>query len=92
MMNLRMNIWVEKQKNVKIKNPDYTLNSSRLDYFVLTEDHALMGGIMLFASGGILYLVFEDVAPQAKLEKHWMPALGAIFGFVLGLAGHLAVT
>ncbi|HBF06640.1 MAG TPA: divalent cation transporter [Gammaproteobacteria bacterium] len=61
-------------------------------YFVLTEDHALMGGIMLFASGGILYLVFEDVAPQAKLEKHWMPALGAIFGFVLGLAGHLAVT
>lgn len=49
---------------------------------------ALLGSILLFAAGGILYLVFEDVAPQAKLERHWAPPLGAVAGFALGLAGH----
>jgi ZIP family zinc transporter len=43
----------------------------------LAEHKALLGGITLFASGSILYLVFQDVAPQAKLERHWGPALGA---------------
>ncbi len=44
---------------------------------------------MLFASGGILYLIFQDIAPQVRVEKHWLPPLGAIAGFLLGLIGHL---
>lgn len=44
---------------------------------------------MLFAAGGILYSVFQDIAPQAKLNKHWLPTLGAVLGFALGLAGFM---
>ncbi|MFH1311719.1 MAG: divalent cation transporter [Candidatus Eisenbacteria bacterium] len=44
---------------------------------------------MLFAAGGILYLTFQDIAPQAKLERHWAPAIGAVAGFLFGLVGQL---
>lgn len=66
--------------------------SGLLGFYYLPDRPELLGMIMLFASGGIIYLVFEDVAPQAKLANHWSPALGAVFGFLLGLAGHLAVS
>lgn len=49
----------------------------------------VLGTIMLFASGGILYLTFQDIAPRAKLEHDWAPALGAVAGFMLGLLGHV---
>ena len=52
---------------------------------------AALGGIMLFAAGGILYLTFQDIAPQARLERHWGPPLGAVAGFMLGLLGHAFV-
>jgi len=58
----------------------------------LADQQAVLGFIMLFASGGILYLVFQDIAPQAQLERHWAPSLGAVAGFLLGVMGHLAVT
>lgn len=48
-----------------------------------------LGGMMLFAAGGILYLTFEDIAPQAHLARRWAPALGAVAGFALGLAGQM---
>lgn len=55
----------------------------------LSQMQELLGVLMLFASGGILYLVFQDIAPQARLERHWAPGLGAVAGFLLGLTGHL---
>ncbi|MFP7674387.1 ZIP family metal transporter [Marivita sp. S0852] len=58
--------------------------------FVLTNAPAILGTIMLFSAGGILYLIFEDVAPHVPLEHRWGPPLGAVAGFLLGLAGHLA--
>ncbi len=57
-------------------------------FFLLVEAQAVVASIMLFASGGILYLVFQDIAPQARLEKHWAPPLGAVGGFLLGMIGH----
>lgn len=51
----------------------------------------LLGAVMLFAAGGILYLTFEDIAPQAHLERNWGPPLGAVAGFMLGLLGHALV-
>ncbi|WP_114418930.1 ZIP family metal transporter [Marinospirillum perlucidum] len=48
----------------------------------------VVSGIMLFAAGGILYSVFQDIAPQARLENHWAPPLGAVLGFALGMLGH----
>ena len=59
-------------------------------YLYLADQPEAVSQIMLFAAGGILYSVFQDIAPQAKLEKHWLPAMGAILGFMLGLLGHMA--
>lgn len=58
-----------------------------LGYLFLQDDASLTAGIMTFASGGILYLIFQDIAPQARLRKHWVPALGAVLGFCVGLLG-----
>lgn len=59
--------------------------SGLLGYFFLSEQQTVLGAIMLFASGGILYLIFQDIAPQSRLERHWAPPLGAVFGFSLAL-------
>jgi zinc transporter, ZIP family len=55
----------------------------------LSNQTFALGFIMLFSAGGILYLVFQDIAPQAYLKKRWLPPLGAVFGYSLGLVGHL---
>jgi ZIP family zinc transporter len=57
----------------------------------LAQYDEVLDFIMLFASGGILYLVFQDIAPQAKLKKHWLPSMGAVLGFLFGVLGQLAV-
>lgn len=58
-------------------------------YFLLSGFPAITGCIMLAAAGGILYITFQDIAPQARLERHWGPPLGAVLGFLVGLAGHM---
>ena len=55
----------------------------------LVENEVLLDKIMVFSAGGILYLIFQDIAPQAKLKKHWFPALGAVAGFLLGVIGYM---
>jgi ZIP family zinc transporter len=52
---------------------------------------AFLGALMLFASGGILYLIFQDIAPQSRLKRHWFPPLGAVLGFSVGLLGSLLI-
>jgi ZIP family zinc transporter len=42
---------------------------------------------MTFAGGGIMYLIFQDIAPQSKIRKNWIPALGAVLGFAVGMIG-----
>lgn len=59
-----------------------------LGYFFLSERPLVLGAIMLIASGGILYLIFQDIAPQSRLERHWGPPLGAVVGFCLALFSH----
>lgn len=56
-------------------------------YLWLADYPQYVAGIMLFASGGILYSIFQDLAPQVKLEKHWAPPMGAVFGFLFGMLG-----
>ncbi|MGD8407547.1 MAG: divalent cation transporter [Thiohalophilus sp.] len=62
-----------------------------LGWFFLTAYPAILGAIMLFASGGILYLIFQDIAPQSRLNRHWAPPLGAVFGFGFALLGELLI-
>src|SRR3990167_2729980 len=54
-------------------------------YLWLDDSPQVVAAVMLFAAGGILYSVFQDIAPQAKLNKHWAPSLGALLGFMLGI-------
>lgn len=56
-------------------------------YFLLSDHETITACLMSFASGGILYLIFQDIAPQAKLGRHWTPPLGAVLGFAFGMIG-----
>ncbi|MBB4210321.1 ZIP family zinc transporter [Rhodothalassium salexigens DSM 2132] len=55
----------------------------------LVDRDAILGGLMLFAAGGILYLTFEDIAPGVPLDGRFAPPLGAVGGFALGMAGQV---
>lgn len=58
---------------------------------VLAGEGGTLGGIMLFAAGGILYVIFQDIAPQVRLERRALPPMGAVLGFAFGLTGHVAL-
>ncbi|XZE55028.1 ZIP family metal transporter [Planctomycetaceae bacterium SH139] len=49
----------------------------------------VVGFIMLFAASGILYLTFQDLAPQSKSQDQRAPAIGAVLGFLLGVIGQV---
>lgn len=59
-----------------------------LGWYYLSDNLMLVGATMLFAAGGILYLVFQDIAPQSHIRKHWGPSLGAVLGFCVGMLGN----
>ena len=54
-------------KNVKIKNPEYNLNSSRLDYFVLNEDSFFYGPSKIVGKDYEIYC--ESGYYNSKIEK-----------------------
>lgn len=58
-----------------------------LSWCLLADRPGVLGGIMLAAAGGILYLIFQDIAPAARLQRHRAPPLGAVLGFCAALLG-----
>lgn len=60
-------------------------------YFLLADLPQTTGAIMCAAAGGILFLMFQDIAPQVRLEKRLAPPMAAIAGFALGLAGDILI-
>lgn len=60
-------------------------------YGFLADHPEWVAGLMLGGAGGIVYLMIQDLAPQARLERHWSPPLGAVGGFLLGIIGHMLV-
>ncbi|MCJ2520676.1 MAG: divalent cation transporter [Candidatus Thermoplasmatota archaeon] len=62
-----------------------------LGFFLLAAHPRLISWLFLFAAGGILYGLFHDVAPLAHQRKHWIPTLGAILGFLLGMIGEALI-
>jgi ZIP family zinc transporter len=63
-----------------------------LGWYVAASFPEVVGATMLFASGGILYLIFQDIAPQSRLERHWAPTLGAVLGFCLAMVANILVS
>ena len=59
-----------------------------IGYVYFSHHTELLGATMLFASGGILYLIFQDIAPQSRMRRHWAPPLGAVLGFCVGMLGN----
>lgn len=58
---------------------------------VMEQNETSLGILMTFCSGGILYLVFNSIAPNVKLQNAYFPSLGALLGFAIGLAGKLLI-
>jgi len=56
--------------------------------YLLVGRPEIVGGVMLFAGGGITYLIFQDIAPASRLGEHWSPTLGGVLGFLAGMIGH----
>jgi ZIP family zinc transporter len=61
--------------------------SALAGYYLLSNMPMTIAALMLFSSGGIVYLIFQDIAPMSKLKKNWFPALGASLGFLVGMVG-----
>lgn len=58
-------------------------------YWILSGSPGALGWMQVFAAAGILYLVFEDIAPQAVMKNSSFPPLGAVLGFLVGLIGKM---
>lgn len=60
-------------------------------YSGLSGNEILLASFLLFCSGGILYLIFQDIAPNAHIRREGVPAIGAISGFLLGMVGTMLI-
>ncbi|MDO6803738.1 ZIP family metal transporter [Wenyingzhuangia sp. 1_MG-2023] len=58
-----------------------------IGHFFLSDYPNLTAHLMTFASGGILYLLIQDIIPESKLEKNYLTSLGATLGFLIGIVG-----
>jgi ZIP family zinc transporter len=63
-----------------------------IGWVFFSQNLQFLGAIMLFSSGGILYLIFQDIAPQSHMRRHWAPPLGAVLGFSIGMLGNNLLT
>ncbi len=61
--------------------------SALTGHFLLASKPKLTAHLMTFASGGILYLLFQDIIPESKLDKNYLTSLGASLGFLVGVIG-----
>lgn len=56
--------------------------------FMLGDSPQMTASVMIYASGGIIYLIFQDIAPMCKMKKNWIPSIGASVGFMIGMISH----
>lgn len=61
--------------------------SALIGHFLLTDNAVLTAYLMSFASGGILYLLIQDIIPESKTKDGFPTAIGATLGFLLGMIG-----
>jgi zinc transporter, ZIP family len=65
--------------------------SAGTGYLFLQDRETITASIMCFAAGGILYLLFHDIAPASVRTGHWKAPIGAVLGFVVGMVGTLLI-
>lgn len=65
--------------------------SALIGHFLLSPHPNLTAHLMVFASGGILYLLIQDIIPESKLDQNHMTSLGATLGFLVGVVGEMLI-
>ncbi|WP_350562009.1 divalent cation transporter [Psychrobacter sp. CAL346-MNA-CIBAN-0220] len=66
--------------------------SALMGHFLLRQHPNLTAHLMIFASGGILYLLIQDIIPESKLANNYLTPLGATLGFLVGIAGEMLIS
>jgi ZIP family zinc transporter len=64
---------------------------SLLGYSFLDDKIMLTSSLMLFSAGGIMYIIFQDIAPLLHYKKRRLIALGVNFGFIIGMLGEAII-
>ena len=62
-----------------------------IGHYVLSDYPNPTAHLMIFASGGILYLLVQDIIPESKLKNNYLTPLGATLGFLVGIIGEKLV-
>ncbi|MGM8886853.1 ZIP family metal transporter, partial [Psychrobacter sp. 1U2] len=65
--------------------------SALIGHYLLSSYPDLTAHLMIFASGGILYLLIQDLIPESKLDHHYLTSLGACLGFLVGIIGEILI-
>jgi ZIP family zinc transporter len=65
--------------------------SALLGHFLLGDHPNLTAQLMIFASGGILYLLIQDIIPEGKIENNYLTSIGAVLGFLVGIIGEIVI-
>ncbi|GGF28276.1 ZIP family metal transporter [Echinicola rosea] len=60
-------------------------------HFLLRDYPDVTAHLMVFASGGILYLLFQDIAPNSRMKNHQWGAMAACLGFMVGMVGEKVI-
>ena len=58
-----------------------------MGHFFLRGHLTLTSYLMMFASGGLVYLLIQDIIPDSKLINTHTTSLGATLGFLVGIIG-----
>jgi ZIP family zinc transporter len=65
--------------------------SALVGHFLLSQHPDITAHLMTFASGGILYLLIQDIIPESKLDNNYLTSLGASLGFLVGVVGEMVI-
>ena len=64
---------------------------SSLGYLVLEDKIEITSFLMLFSAGGIMYIIFQDIAPLLRYKKRRLIAVGVNLGFIIGMLGEALI-
>lgn len=65
--------------------------SALIGHYLFSSHPDLTAHLMVFASGGILYLLIQDLIPESKLDHNHLTSLGACLGFLVGIVGEMLI-
>ena len=65
----------------------FGIPSALAGFYFLRDLPEMTAHLMTFASGGILYLLIQDIIPKSKLANNYITPMGATIGFLVGIVG-----